>query len=104
VLDSMVCAGAIVSGASLEGSVISPGVVVHPGATVERSVLLHGVVVGRGAVVRNAIVDKNVNVPPGAEIGVDPDSDRDRFTVSENGIVAIGKNEKIPTPTANDGS
>jgi len=102
VLNSMVCAGAIVSGASLEGSVISPGVVVHPGATVEQSVLLHGVVVGRGAVVRNAIIDKNVNVPPGVEIGVAFDSDHDRFTVSENGIVTIGKNEKIPT--ANDRS
>jgi len=102
VLNSMVCAGALVSGASLEGSVISPGVVVHPGATVEQSVLLHGVVVGRGAVVRNAIIDKNVNVPTGVEIGVAFDSDRDRFTVSENGIVAIGKNEKIAT--ANNGS
>ncbi len=102
VLNSMVCAGAIVSGASLEGSVVSPGVVVHPGATVEQSVLLHGVVVGCGAVVRNAIIDKNVNLPPHVEIGVASDSDRDRFTVSENGIVAIGKNEKIPT--ANDGS
>ena len=28
--------------------------------------------VGAGAVVRNAIIDKNVVIPPGAEIGVDP--------------------------------
>jgi glucose-1-phosphate adenylyltransferase len=47
-------------------------------------------------VIRNAIIDKNVQVPPGARIGVDPDADRDRFTLSEGGVVVIGKGQKIP--------
>jgi glucose-1-phosphate adenylyltransferase len=58
---------------------------------VENSVLMHNVDVGREAVVRNAIVDKNVRIAPGAKIGVDPDADRERFVVSDNGIVVIGK-------------
>jgi glucose-1-phosphate adenylyltransferase len=50
-----------------------------------------GVRIGRGAVVRNTILDKNVVVPDGAQVGVHLDADRERFTVSEAGIVAVGK-------------
>jgi glucose-1-phosphate adenylyltransferase len=103
VVDSLVCSGAVISGATVEGSVISPGVVVRPDACVERSVLMHSVVVGRGAVVRNAIIDKNVEVPPGTTIGVDNDADRQRFTLSDDGVVVIGKGEKIPPDTATGG-
>jgi glucose-1-phosphate adenylyltransferase len=90
-LDCMVCAGVVLSGAVARRSVLSPGVHVHSYAEVENSVLMHHVDVGRGAVVRNAIVDKNVRIAPGAKVGVDPDADRERFVVSDNGIVVIGK-------------
>ena len=72
-------------------SVLSPGVHVHSYAQVERSVLLHDVDIGRNAVVRNAILDKNVRVADGAQVGVDLDRDRERFVVSDGGIVVIGK-------------
>ena len=44
---------------------------------------MHGVDVGRGAIVRNAILDKNVRIGEGAQIGVDPEADRERFVVSD---------------------
>jgi len=68
---------------------------VHSWAQVDSSVLMQGVQVGRNAVVRNAILDKDVVVPEGARIGVDIDRDRDLYTVSDNGIVVIGKGRSV---------
>jgi glucose-1-phosphate adenylyltransferase len=94
-LDSMVCAGVVVSGGDVRRSVLSPNVHVHSFASVSDSVLMPGVEVGRGAVVRRAIVDKNVIIAPGAQVGVDPEADRERFTVSDAGVVVIGKGEVV---------
>jgi glucose-1-phosphate adenylyltransferase len=94
-VDSMVCAGAIISGGDVRRSVISPGVRVNSYSSVEGSILLPGVQVGRRAVVRNAIVDKNVRIPEGYEIGVNPEVDEATFTISDTGIVAVAKNQKI---------
>jgi glucose-1-phosphate adenylyltransferase len=93
--ESMVSQGVIVAGGTVRRSVLSPGVRVRSYSTVEESVLMHGVTVGRHAVVRGAIVDKYVNIPEGAQIGVDLERDRGRFLVTDGGIVVIGKGDKV---------
>ncbi len=90
--DSLLCAGVIVSGAHVQGSVLSPGVVIEPGASVVGSVLLEGVRVSAGARLQRAIIDKNVLVPRGAEVGFDHAADAARgLSISPAGIVVARK-------------
>ncbi|TXH44864.1 MAG: glucose-1-phosphate adenylyltransferase [Actinobacteria bacterium] len=94
--ESMVGAGSIIAGAHVRNSVLSGDVMVHAGAYVEGSVILPGARIMPGAVVRNAVLDKYTVVEEGAQLGVDLEGDRERYTVSENGIVVIGKGVSVP--------
>lgn len=90
--DSIVGAGSIISGGQVKRSLLGPNVRVNSYARVEDSILFEDVIVGRNSVIRKAIIDKGVEIPAGTQIGVNLDEDRARgLTVSENGIVAIGK-------------
>lgn len=100
-VDSMICAGSIVSGGSVQRSILSHNVRVNSWATVEDSILFDGVVIGRHAKIRRAIIDKRVHVPEGMTIGYDLAQDRrNGFTVSDNGVVAVGKGEDLLTHDA----
>lgn len=94
--ESMVGAGTIIAGAHVRTSVIASDVRIASGAYVEGCVIMPGVRIGQGAVVRNAVLDKYTTVESGAQLGVDVDGDRERYTVSPGGIVVIGKGVTVP--------
>jgi glucose-1-phosphate adenylyltransferase len=94
--ESMVGAGTIVAGAHVRNSVIAGDVRIHQGAYVEDSVIMPGVRIEPGAVVRKAVLDKYTVVERGAQIGVDLDGDREQYTVSDGGVVVIGKGIHVP--------
>jgi len=95
-LDSIVSPGCIISGGSIESSVLSPNVRVDEGSKVDHSVLLSNVRIGHKAIIRNAILDKNVVVPDGARVGVNHADDLARgYTVSDSGVTIVGKGVKV---------
>ena len=91
--DSILSPGVIVAGGRVQESILSPRVQVGNHARVSESVLMHNVKVEDDAVVERCIVDKNVVIPQGVRVGVDPQEDRERgLTVTESGITVIPKN------------
>jgi glucose-1-phosphate adenylyltransferase len=93
-LHSTISEGCIISGGSVRNSVLGRSVFVHSYSQVEDSVIMDYAEIGRHARVRRAIVDKYVYVPEGEEIGYDLQRDRERFFVTDSGLVVIPKGPK----------
>ncbi|WP_331460417.1 MULTISPECIES: glucose-1-phosphate adenylyltransferase [Arthrobacter] len=95
-LDSIVSNGAVISGGSVSGSVLAHDVYVDAMSSVSDSVIMDGVHVGERAIVRRAIVDKNVQIPPGATVGVDRELDLARgYTVTASGLTVLSKGQTV---------
>ncbi|WP_185149775.1 glucose-1-phosphate adenylyltransferase [Arthrobacter crusticola] len=95
--DSIVSAGVVISGGTVQGSILATDVFVEENAEVSDSVLMDKVSIGPGAIVRRAIIDKNVKIPAGARIGVDRELDLSRgFAVTESGLTILSKGQIIP--------
>lgn len=91
-LDSLISAGTIVSGGTVARSILGRNVFVHSYGEITESILMDGVDVGRNCRIQKAIIDKNVQIPPGTEIGFDRAKDEARFYVDpSSGIVVIPK-------------
>jgi glucose-1-phosphate adenylyltransferase len=94
-LDSIVCGGCIISGARVQNSVLSPDIVVQDYSEVRESIVMERVRIGEHCKIRRAIIDKDVVIPPKTEIGYDLDLDRQRFDVTESGLIVISKGMKL---------
>lgn len=95
-VDSIVSLGSLLSGATIERSVLGPWCKVDSGSTISDSIVFDHVQIGTDVDIRRAILDKEVFVENGAEIGVDHDRDRARgFTVTDSGITVVGKGVRV---------
>ncbi len=94
---SLLCQGSIVSGSHVERSIVGPSSFIDHDAHVTDSIIFPGVHVGPGARLHRCIVDKNVVIPEWTRIGLEPDVDRERFTVSDEGVAVIEKGRVLGT-------
>ena len=88
-VDSLVSGGCIVSGSRLRRSVLFSNVRVQDYCDIQDSVILPNVEIGNNVTLRKVIVDKHCRLPDGLSAGVDPETDRKRFHVTERGVTVI---------------
>ncbi len=94
--DSIICAGAIISGGQVTRTIVGPRTRINSYAEIEDSIIFGRVDIGRHAKIRRAIIDKGAHIPEGCRIGYDEEEDLARgFTVTNNGVVVIAKAEAI---------
>ena len=88
-IDSLVAGGCIISGAKVKRSVIFFNTRIETGSYVRKSVVLPKVRIGKNCLIKNCVIDKGTVIPDGFQIGVDPEEDRRRFIVTDEGIVLV---------------
>mgnify|MGYP001823811939 FL=1 len=88
-IDSLVAGGCIISGAKVKRSVIFFNTRVETGSYVRKSVVLPKVRIGKNCLIKNCVIDKGTVIPDGFQVGVDPEEDRRRFIVTDEGIVLV---------------
>lgn len=99
-IDSIASGGCILSGGMVRRSVLGRSVRVHTGATVEDSIVFDNCDIGRRCKIRRTILDKNLKIPADTVIGYDLEQDRQRYHVTDSGIVTVeGRRSPVPIST-----
>lgn len=90
--NSLFSSGCVICGATLNHSILSPGVKIEEGAKVEDSILLEGVHVQKKTKLRKVIIDKFSLIPENFEIGFEEKRDGKNFIISKGGVRVVPKN------------
>jgi glucose-1-phosphate adenylyltransferase len=86
---SVVGSGCVVTDARLDHALLRRAVRVEADACIDHAIVMDRSVVGRGARITRAIIDQDNHIPAGEVIGNQPERDRERFHVSDTGIVVV---------------
>ena len=88
-LNSVVSAGCIVSGSTVEQSILFNNVRVNSYSYVNKSVVLPRCDIGRNCRLTRVVVDSDCHIPEGTIIGEDPVADAARFYRNSDGITLV---------------
>ncbi|MFN7086993.1 MAG: glucose-1-phosphate adenylyltransferase [Burkholderiales bacterium] len=84
-------AGTLVKSAKLTNSILRREVVLERDVEIEDSIIMDYTKIRQGARLRRVIVDRYNVIEAGQRIGYDHDADRQRYHVTESGIVVVAK-------------
>lgn len=88
-INSICAGGTVIEGGSVQHSILYPNVYVGDDAFVEQSIVFEQVRIDNGARIKGCIIEKGNIIPRDEEIGHDLKRDRERFQVSEKGLVVV---------------
>lgn len=88
-MDSLVSSGCVISGATIERSLLFLKVRVGDHSLIQDSVILPNVEIGRHVTLKRVVVDKHCKIPDGFSAGLDPERDKQRFHVTGRGVTLI---------------
>lgn len=88
-MDSMISGGCIISGATIERSLLSLKVRVGKYSYIQDSVILPHVEIGENVILKGVIVDTHCKIPDNFTAGLNPAIDQQRFHVTPHGITLI---------------
>ena len=95
ILNSIVSDGCIISGAKVEGCILSPDIRVGPNTEINESIIMEDVRIGESVKIKKAIIDKSVKIPDNMKIGYDLEEDSKHFTITDSGIVVVRKEMQL---------
>ena len=88
-INSICAGGTVIEGGSVQHSILFSNVYVGDDAFVEQSIVFEQVKVGTGARIKSCIIEKGTIIPEDEEIGHNLRHDRERFLVTEKGLVVV---------------
>jgi glucose-1-phosphate adenylyltransferase len=94
-LDSIVSMGSIISGGRVTNSILSPDVRINSYTEIDNCILFPHVNVGRYSRIRRTIIDRDVHIPEHTEIGYDLEQDKEKYHVTESGIVVVVPEQRV---------
>ena len=88
-LDSLVSGGCIISGSTVDRSLLFSKCRINSFCELKESVLLPEVIVGRHSRLTRVVIDRGCQIPQGMVIGEDPLEDARRFERTDKGITLV---------------
>ncbi len=85
-IDSVVCAGCIISGATVDNSLLSTRVTIEKHSYISHCVILPNAIIGKYCNLFNVLVVDDCIIPDGFRIGYDYELDKEFYEISENGV------------------
>jgi glucose-1-phosphate adenylyltransferase len=88
---TMVSGGCIIEASRLCRSILFSNVKVHQGCKLDGVLALPGSEIGANSKLTNVILDNRCQIPEGTVIGANPDSDRQAYYITEEGVIVVDR-------------